>query len=218
MNSIKINRDEINDRIDKNEKNIHDFIYKVNDEKFPGNIVTSITFNGKLMSEQELHLLDVNVSDISELVIESKSSLELVFEAIESCGKYIDVIIENIQKLTVSYQENRLNEADIKFSETIEILDLFIQLMSRIYKNLKDNKNISFDKAPSIQQLEVHLLSILKGLVPAKEKKDIIMLCDLLEYELIDNLKQWKVSVIPSLKKIKENHSWPATQASNPLI
>jgi hypothetical protein len=40
-------------------------------------------------------------------------------------------------------------------------------------------------------------------LLSAKEKNDNIMLCDLLEYELIDNLTQWKIKILPELKKLK---------------
>jgi hypothetical protein len=46
-------------------------------------------------------------------------------------------------------------------------------------------------------------LSVIKALLPAKEKNDVVMLCDLLEYELIDNLTQWKIKVLPELKKLK---------------
>ncbi len=58
-------------------------------------------------------------------------------------------------------------------------------------------------KDESIQKLEIHLLSVMKALLQAKEKNDTIMLCDLLEYELADNLTQWKIKVLPELKKLK---------------
>ncbi len=53
--------------------------------------------------------------------------------------------------------------------------------------------------------LEVRLISTLQQLIPAKEKNDIIMLCDLLEYELVDILDEWKNKVIPELMKLKDN-------------
>ena len=82
-------------------------------------------------------------------------------------------------------------------------MDLYIQLVSRVYHVLRtDLEQMNF-KDESIQKLEIHLLSVMKALLQAKEKNDTIMLCDLLEYELVDNLTQWKIKVLPELKKLK---------------
>jgi len=90
------------------------------------------------------------------------------------------------------------------FGEVIEIMDLFVQLMSRIYKTVRKRHPQQLQATQTFQQLEIHLLSIMKALLPAKEKNDIIMLNDLLEYELIDNLTQWKIKAIPELKKLRD--------------
>ena len=42
----------------------------------------------------------------------------------------------------------------------------------------------------------------MKGIESAKNNNDYIMLNDLLEYELADNLTQWKLKILPRLKKI----------------
>ena len=60
---------------------------------------------------------------------------------------------------------------------------------------------IFFRPSDEIKNLEVHLLFTIKSLVSAREKNDLSMICDLLEYELMDNLKKWKTSVIPQMKE-----------------
>ena len=84
-------------------------------------------------------------------------------------------------------------------------MDLYIQLVSNVYQVIRKDLNGKSFKDESIQKLEIHLLSVLKALLQAKEKEDIIMLCDLLEYELVDNLTQWKIKVLPELKKLKNS-------------
>lgn len=132
-----------------------------------------------------------------------KSSLDLAFESIDSCFGYVDYITAQIQKLTAEFNAGNLDQANNTFVEVIELMDLYIQLISRVYRVLRTDLNGLSFKDEGVQKLEIHLLSVMKALLQAKEKNDTIMLCDLLEYELADNLTQWKIKVLPELKKLK---------------
>lgn len=134
--------------------------------------------------------------------VKTNASLELAFESIDSCFGYVDYITAQIQKLIGNYNQGHMDMANQNFVEVIELMDLYIQLVSRVYRVLRVELK-SMQKDESIQKLEIHLLSVMKALLQAKEKNDTIMLCDLLEYELADNLTQWKIKVLPELKKLK---------------
>ncbi|MBC7539856.1 MAG: hypothetical protein H7281_13625 [Bacteriovorax sp.] len=130
-------------------------------------------------------------------------SLELAFESIDSCFGYVDYITSRIQKLIGFYNTNDLDQANEAFIEVVDLMDLYIQLISKVYRVIRVELQGKSFKDESIQKLEIHLLSVIKALLLAKEKEDVIMLCDLLEYELVDNLTQWKIKVLPELKKLK---------------
>ena len=133
----------------------------------------------------------------------NNGSLELAFESIDSCFGYVDYINSKILNLIGFYNAGELDLANESFIEVVELMDLYIQLISKVYRVIRvDFQGKSF-KDESIQKLEIHLLSVIKALLLAKEKEDVIMLCDLLEYELVDNLTQWKIKVLPELKKLK---------------
>lgn len=134
---------------------------------------------------------------------QSNASLELAFESIDSCFGYVDYITSQIQKLITHYHQGDIELANDSFVEIIELMDLYIQLVSRVYRVLRSDLKVMNFKDESIQKLEIHLLSIMKALLQAKEKDDSIMLCDLLEYELVDNLTQWKIKILPELKKLR---------------
>lgn len=134
---------------------------------------------------------------------ESTGTLKLAFESIDSAFGYIDYIISQVQVLIVHFQSGDLNAANAHFVEVAELMDLYIQLMGRVYQVIRANNPNRPVKDEGIQRLEIHLLSVMKALLSAKEKNDNIMLCDLLEYELIDNLTQWKIKILPELKKLK---------------
>ncbi len=131
------------------------------------------------------------------------NSIDLAFESLNSCTAYIDHINNLIYKLIDEYNAGEADSANSTFVEVIELLDLYVQLMTKIYASLRHHFKDQLIKDESVQNLEIHLLSVMKALLPAKEKSDVIMLCDLLEFELIDNLTQWKIKVIPELKKLR---------------
>jgi hypothetical protein len=133
----------------------------------------------------------------------NQASLELAFESIDSCVGYIDFITARIFKLIGCFNANELDEANAIFIEVVELMDLYIQLISKVYRAIRIDRQGKSFKNENLQKLEIHLLSVIKALLLAKEKEDIIMLCDLLEYELVNNLTQWKIKVLPELKKLK---------------
>lgn len=164
-------------------------------------VITGISINGKLLSVQEENDFLIKEVDLFEQIdFKVQSTLDLAFEALNSCSGYIDVVIDRTFELVALYQANEIDHANQKFGDAIEIVDLFVQLITKIHKTLKTQLGPDYKKSQNIQNLEIHLLSVIKGLLPAKEKNDWIMLCDLLEYELIDNLTQWKIKAIPELK------------------
>ena len=203
MTLIRINSRNVEQKIDqkKSINSVMDFILQdlANEEE----VVSNIHVNGQEISPDQDNIINSPISDFESVDFKLTKSVDLAFDALDSSGAYIDIMIEKIQKLTVLYQQNQTAEANKLFGEAIEIIDLFIQLMTRVQRTFKKSGLVKGQKTETIAQLEIHILSILKALIPAKEKEDIIMLCDLLEYELIDNLTQWKIRAVPELKKLR---------------
>lgn len=122
----------------------------------------------------------------------------LIQESLDSCITYIDTIAENFTLATNMYAKNEFEKGHNKFADTVNLLDLFIQLISKISNLLTDRTNQTEFKQ-TIKQHEVELLSIIKAMYQAQKKSDVVMLSDLIEHELIDNLTQWKIQILPFL-------------------
>jgi hypothetical protein len=75
----------------------------------------------------------------------------------------------------------------------------FVELTTLLSKILVSRKNITI---PGIKDSHIHLLFILKGINQAQQKHDTIVLEDLIKHELKDNLTQWKIDLIPSIKRL----------------
>ncbi len=167
-------------------------------------VITEIKVEGQEVSlDDETETVKKKVTEFESVEFKSMPRLDLAFTTLESCDQYIDQLNLRIKDLVSLYRANKIDEANALFVEVTTILDLFVQLMARIQTIFSDDLSDGYKKSESIINLEVGLLEILKQLVPARQKNDLIMLCDLLEYELTDNLVQWKTQVIPSLQSLK---------------
>ncbi len=200
VNSREINRDEIKEQASINE--VMDFIQ----EKFAkeNEFFTEVRIDGKTVTEKdEITVLQSPVGQYQQIDFVLKNSQELAFEALSTCSSHLDTLMTRVKETANLYRENKLDQGNQSFIEITEILNLFIELITTIHQTLKVESDQKLPTGRTIQELEIHLLSVVKALLPAKEKNDIIMLCDLLEYELIDNLTQWKITAIPELKRIK---------------
>ncbi|WP_417337103.1 hypothetical protein [Halobacteriovorax marinus] len=204
MVSVTVN----NKTIEKPEQNanVNDLMnFVLNEVLHDDEVITSIDIDGRELSyEEEQSSLAMPVSNYKDINFSTTSSYELAFDALNDCSTYIETIIAKIAQYTELQNDNKQEQANMMFGEVIEIMDLYVQLMAKIYKTVRKRHQEQLRHTNTFQTLEIHLLSIMKAMIPAKEKNDIIMLNDLLEYELIDNLTQWKIKAIPELKKLRD--------------
>ena len=193
-----------NHRIDISGKKdilLRDFVNYLLDEHLSSNeVLTEIDINGKknLINDS---ILAHNVGDFDTICFQSKSGLDFIAESVNSCSLYIDTMIEKILSICDAYSQGEIQQMNHTFVKVTEDLGLFMQLVSGIQKGLVLHMSEKFDKSDRMKNLENHLLHVMQSLLTAREKNDLSMLCDLLEYELVENLKKWNALVIPQMKE-----------------
>jgi len=148
--------------------------------------------------------------------------------AIDLLSNSIDIPSHQIQKIEVTIQDSHTYLADLLthgmsiidqtmsiitedmlrnddysryyLKKVLDAVDIFVQIIIKIHKtvNLKDDDCITLLR--NMKACEMHLFSVVKAIQHAAKKEDSVMICDLLEHELTDNLKQWKINIVPQLK------------------
>lgn len=132
-------------------------------------------------------------------------------ESITVASKYIDEI-NQLSKKTAIELRNQSDSNSLKlFLELIENLQLFIEFMGVTYDFYQKHYPSFENLKEEMKTVHMNLLSLLKGMVSSQEKNDIVMLCDLIEYELVDNLTRWKISIIPELKGLARPSKSPSS-------
>ena len=105
---------------------------------------------------------------------------------------------------------NQINTLEIKSDEhrhfsnqhlTKLSLDItqFVELTTLTSRMITLKKNITLNV---VKESHIHLLFVLKGINQAQLKNDELILEDLIKYELKDNLTQWKINIIPTIKRM----------------
>lgn len=120
-----------------------------------------------------------------------RSTIELTLEFLSDISSSISFFSENIEKneLQRNILAKRLTQDISRFVELTTLLSKKVVVSQpHILKEIKDS--------------HIHLLFIMKGIISAQLKNDIIALEELIKYELKDNLTQWKIHLIPKIKSV----------------
>lgn len=83
-------------------------------------------------------------------------------------------------------------------SRLIVSLNSFIEITSLLYRYIN---HLSLQKIPEIKESHINLFFIIKAIDQATSRKDKLAVEELIKYELKDNLIQWKIDLIPQIKK-----------------
>jgi hypothetical protein len=121
----------------------------------------------------------------------------LLFETIHITQEFLSDIITDIQALPEFNVEKEFHW-NHKILRITEDVSRFVQITTLIAKALAKQKGVIIS---NIKQSHLHLLFVLKAMNQSQLKNDFVALEDLIKYELKDNLTQWKIDLIPQLKK-----------------
>ena len=168
-------------------------------------IITQIKIDDRIIDLDSKDELSQVLQNDNTINFQIKSSLDLAFESLKDCSEYIKSSIFQIKEVIELYQKNEIQEGNKQFPQIIDTIDFFVRLITKIHRAILSSQNSSQKELKQhIQNLEIHLLAALKNLLPAKEKADLTLLCDLLEYELCDNLNQWDKEILPALDRLSK--------------
>ncbi|MCK5882248.1 MAG: hypothetical protein KAG61_01060 [Bacteriovoracaceae bacterium] len=203
MESISVNGQSISSELIDNMtiSSAVEFINKIGERS--NSVVTQLLLDGEEIELDEYATKSISNYTHVEFITKSKASL--AFDCLNSCRQYIDIINSKIEMVAELYSTNNTTAANNLFLEVIEITEIFIQLFSKVSITLKNSFADRYKKSNLAHTLEIGLIGILNQIYRAKESADYIALCDLLEYELTDNLTQWKETIIPEIEKLRDN-------------
>jgi hypothetical protein len=137
------------------------------------------------MSEMTVAATEYSDDLLNEALLLAQQLLTKIFFRIDS----IDPEVSH------SWGDGQLVQLSHEISQFVEITTLITKLIRQPKKNL----------VAGIKESHISLLCILKAINHASLKDDVIVLSELIKYELRDNLTQWKIEYIPQTRRLLKN-------------
>jgi hypothetical protein len=156
--------------------------------------ITHLKINGVDIDGDLFNFDHNNISKIEVTVADNNSyGNELLTHAMSILDQVMSLLDDEILQ----------NDSYSRFflKKVFDALDVLISIIIKLHKFIDFNQEENRVLLKNMKASEMHLFSIIKAIQHAVKKDDDIIICDLLEHELTDNLKQWKINIIPQLRQ-----------------
>ncbi|MFW5890669.1 MAG: hypothetical protein ACOCUI_00445 [bacterium] len=161
-----------------NGKNLSDVLDLIQNE-FDKRIIEKIYINEVEVNKKYLTDDLIEVSDIEVLKIQTKTINELISETLDEIKIYLPKLKHGCIDAADLFRNNELQEANDKYQLILNGIEWYTKTISKILTLLEDDE--------LKDQLDNELIlmnTTLKELIDAHENEDIILVADILEYEL----------------------------------
>ena len=111
--------------------------------------------------------------------------------------EFLQSILTEINSLELNHDgptyllDDSISRLTLNVSQFVELTTLQSRLL----------KKRELEVPARVKESHVHLLFVMKAINQAFQKQDLLGLEELIKYELKDNLTQWKIDLIPNIKR-----------------
>jgi hypothetical protein len=141
------------------------------------------------------------VSEIQDLDLLTRDMVDMVCETMGYSDRHLELLCQETEKTATMYRQGEELEAHERLGMCISGLQWFLKALGALRGMMQlDFKNLPLKDTTVEAGLE-EFVPIVEDLLEAQSDGDVILLADLLEYELIPRLTLWR----SSLSELEEN-------------
>jgi hypothetical protein len=154
-----------------------------------GRIIASLRVNGEEITSEEEKNVHLQGTDSVEITTETPGCL-----AIRILGESQDYIneLQNYLLLVAGQYTSGSENTGLNFAEAVQGLQWFVQMTDFIGCTLQINFQKLMLNSRPVEDYVKDLNSILQEIVKAQTGCDPVLLADILEYDLVPHLEEWK--------------------------
>lgn len=137
---------------------------------------------------------------IARLEVETISSRQVALHFLANTEAFIDPIMEAVLQVAELFRVSDERDASQRYLRLLESIQLFLQTLEMVRQALNlDFGRISWHGQSAEQRLQ-KLSGLVQELLSAQESQDWVLLADVLQYDLIEELKGWR-DHLPALRE-----------------
>jgi hypothetical protein len=123
---------------------------------------------------------------------EAAAQVEILGAVLQDGCCYLDDLGRFLSATSGLFRIGDGQAANNSLAELISGLGLMLQTIGAVAEALGPDLAASLPGNESLEQLMNNLNAVLRDIVHAQERRDLVLLADLLEYELAPHLELWK--------------------------
>lgn len=155
-----------------------------------GRFIASLMVDGEEVVgsvEEERRCLE----GIETIEIKTETPVNLVGKILDEGQNYINGLKDYLLQVAGNFSAGR-ECADGSFTEAVQGLQWFVQMTDFVECTLNlDFRKLTFNGMPIAEYVN-NLNGMLLDIINAQEANDTVLLADILEYDLVPHLEQWK--------------------------
>lgn len=130
---------------------------------------------------------------IARLEVETVSSRQVALHFLAHAEAFLDPIMESVLQVAELFRVSDEREANQQYLRLLESVQLFLQTLDMSRQTLGlDFDRVSWSGLSAEQRLS-KLSDLVQDLLAAQESQDWVLLADVLQYDLVEELKGWRV-------------------------
>jgi hypothetical protein len=138
-----------------------------------------------------------------EVEITARKSSDILVDILTRFERYLEQMVPGVEQIVALFRAGEAEEANRNYREAIEGIRVLIELIQNIRQTgMVDEEPLSPD-GKGLGDLADDLRKTLEELVAAQGEGDSERIADALEFELIEQLRNWRNS-LPELRRLVE--------------
>jgi hypothetical protein len=138
-----------------------------------------------------------------EVEITARKSSDILIDILTRFERYLEQMIPGVAQIVALFRAGEAEEANRNYREAIEGIRVLIELIQNIRQTgMVDDEPLSPD-GKGLGDLADDLRKTLEELVAAQGEGDNERIADALEFELVEQLRNWRKS-LPELRRLVE--------------
>lgn len=148
--------------------------------------LSHIKVDGIDVFEEHYQYVLNRLEEVKEITVVLKSLKELMSEVLLSAEVYLARLIPGIKQLSDKYYEGATQDSWVKFEQLLEGLQWILQMLDNV---VNVENNLRYQNAEQYEELVEQLKEHVTNLQDAVDNEDMILLADILGYELLPSLE-----------------------------
>lgn len=164
-----------------------------------GRTIKELSINGEIYEEANQGAPEgIARERIESLVVETVSSREIADFFLQNAGATLATLQEAARSVAELFRMDDERQANEKYRQLLETLGLFLKMLQLSQQVLDlDFEAVSAGQLSANQRLE-RLQGLIGDMLKAQENQDWLLLADVLNYDLVGELKAW-AELVPFL-------------------